>query len=729
MTLSPFERPDHSNQKNGNQAITEADVLITESLAHRQARQPDLAAENQALCTLAQKLSDQPQSLLKTLVEIALTLCRADTAGVSLLETAANSEPIFRWVAIAGVLASLEQSTTPGNFSPCNTTLHSKQPQLYAYPERYFTYLHHPQFPIVEGLLLPLYANDQPLGTLWILSHHETRHFDAEDRRLMNNLAGFTVSALHGIHLRQTAEEALRREQVASEVLQQNQSRFEELIGNVPGIVYRYLPCSDNPHRFTFINFACRDLLELEPETILQDAGSFVELIHPDDLSSFQSSVDHSFANFLPWCWEGRIITPSGQLKWIQGSSQALHTTEGDVWDGLVIDITARKEAELLLQQAKETAETTNRIKDEFLAMLSHELRSPLNPILGWTSLLRTRQFDEQKTQQILEVIERNAKLQAQLIDDLLNISRILQGKLVLNVTQINLAAIVAASLETVSLAAEANGIVLESQLDLEIGRVRGDAARLQQIVWNLLSNAIKFTPSGGQIQVRLQRVDNQAQLQVQDSGKGISATFLPYVFEYFRQEDSTTTRQFGGLGLGLALVRYLTELHGGTVEVESPGEGLGATFTVRLPLSQVVLPEVNQPSQTVEDDDLNQLKILVVEDEADTRELLVAILREYGANVSATDSASEALHLLPQFSPDLLLCDIGLPIVDGYTLIRQIRQLSPQQGGQIPAIALTAYAGETNQCLAIEAGFQRHIAKPVDHLELVRAIISLQNS
>ncbi|HYX16940.1 MAG TPA: GAF domain-containing protein, partial [Nostoc sp.] len=310
MCLSPNNTP----------AVTEADVLITEALVSRQVREPDLAAENRALHILGQQLIDDPQSTLKTLVEIAIDLCRADTVGVSLLETDPNGESRFRWVAIAGALKFLEQTTTPSNFSPCGTTLQSRQPQLYAHPERYFTYLHHPQFPIVEGLLIPLSVNNQPLGTLWILSHHEARQFDVEDHRLMTSLAGFTASALHSIHqAHQAALEAVRHEQAARAELHHSQTQFEALVANVPGMVFRYLPCTDSLHKFTFVNSGSRELLELEPETILQDANSFVELIYSEDLPSFETSIAHAIENLLPWRWEGRIVTPSGKLKWIQG--------------------------------------------------------------------------------------------------------------------------------------------------------------------------------------------------------------------------------------------------------------------------------------------------------------------------------------------------------------------------------------------------------------------------
>jgi PAS domain S-box-containing protein len=382
-------------------------------------------------------------------------------------------------------------------------------------------------------------------------------------------------------------------------------------------------------------------------------------------------------------------------------------------------------------QDARTQAEATNRIKDEFLAILSHELRSPLNPILGWAKLLRSRQFDPTTRSNALETIERNAKLQAQLIEDLLDVSRILQGKMVLNMTSVNLVSVIESALETVHLAAEAKGIQIQKVINIRDERVVGDANRLQQIVWNLLSNAIKFTPAGGRVEVRLDQVGQDVQIQVSDSGKGITVEFLPHVFEYFRQEDGRTTRQFGGLGLGLAIVRHLTESHGGTVHADSPGEGLGSVFTISLPLAKQTEADTPKSSSLISRTSLAHLRILVVDDEIDMRELAQAILEQCGAEVKVAASAMEALTALAQFKPDVLISDIGMPDVDGYTLMHQVRHLATQRtegrdDGSPIAIALTAYAGELNQQKALAAGFQKHLAKPIDPDELVESIIRL---
>ncbi|AFZ23065.1 PAS domain S-box [Cylindrospermum stagnale PCC 7417] len=379
-----------------------------------------------------------------------------------------------------------------------------------------------------------------------------------------------------------------------------------------------------------------------------------------------------------------------------------------------------------LAQRDRAKAESANRVKDEFLAVLSHELRSPLNPILGWTQMLRGKRLDAAKVDRALETIERNAKLQAQLIEDLLDVSRILQGKMTLNVAPVKLAATIEAALETVRLAASAKSIQIQTTLNPISGTVLGDMNRLQQVIWNLVSNAVKFTPPGGRVKVQLSQVGIYAQIQVKDTGIGISSEFLPHVFEYFRQEDGTTTRKFGGLGLGLAIARHFTELHGGTVQASSQGENLGTTFTVQLPLKLIEQELSFDHSQLESVAHLTGIQILVVDDDADIRELTAFILTQSGAQVTTAATAAQALDRLNQSVPDLLLCDIGMPEMDGYFLIRQIRKWPDELGGNIKAIALTAYAGEINQQQALAAGFQMHISKPVEPDNLVQAIIKL---
>ncbi|MEP0958698.1 ATP-binding protein [Leptolyngbya sp. FACHB-1515] len=429
----------------------------------------------------------------------------------------------------------------------------------------------------------------------------------------------------------------------------------------------------------------------------------------------------------------------NGTLIWVTTRSEVLRDSNGAIVGlrGTVQDITARKQAEEKLfeseerlrsllareQAARESAEAANRVKDEFLAVLSHELRSPLNPILGWSKLLQQGKLDAAKTQTALAAIERNAQLQSQLISDLLDISRILRGKLSLEVRLVDLRAVILAALETVELSAKAKSLRIGTVLPSAVS-VSGDAGRLQQVVWNLLSNAVKFTPPAGQVTVTLTQTKTHAQIQVADTGKGIKREFLPYVFEHFRQEDGTTTRKFGGLGLGLAIARQLVEMHGGQISAESLGEGQGATFTVQIPLAAPLdeSPAPAQPAASAAD--LRGLHILVVDDEPDSREFVAFVLEAAGAIVSSAASGIEALQAIEQSAPDLIISDIGMPDMDGYMLMQQVR--ARQQEHQIPAIALTAYAGEYDQRQAIAAGFQRHLAKPAEPETLVKMIMLL---
>jgi signal transduction histidine kinase len=474
-------------------------------------------------------------------------------------------------------------------------------------------------------------------------------------------------------------------------------------------------------------------LISKNPDGIIViDTGGIVRFINPAALSLFNREEDELLGQVLGFPVVGEDNTEV-DVRTGTGENRVAQMRVVEIeWQGKksylvsLRDVTQQKQVEQERIQLLEKAEAANRIKDEFLAIVSHELRTPLNPILGWSKLLRTRKLNQDKIDQALETIERNASLQAQLIDDLLDVSRILRGKLSLQTLRVDLVRVIKAAIETMRLAAAAKSIEIETQLDSRVGFVAGDPNRLQQVVWNLLSNAVKFTPRGGRITVRLQGIDSQAQIQVSDTGQGISPDFFPYIFDYFRQENSTTTRSVGGLGLGLAIVRHLIELHGGRIEAESEGIGEGATFTVTLPLMSD--SPINTQKSSPEDEglDLSDVTVLLVEDEVDTLDLLTIILESYGARVEGATSANEALAVFSQGQPDVLISDIGMPGMDGYELIRQVRELPPDRGGLVPAIALTAYAGETDLERALSAGFNRHISKPVEPDQIVDAIATL---
>ncbi|MGB3266213.1 MAG: ATP-binding protein, partial [Microcoleus sp.] len=413
----------------------------------------------------------------------------------------------------------------------------------------------------------------------------------------------------------------------------------------------------------------------------------------------------------------------------------------------IVADISDRKQVEAELAQlldreqaARAEAEAINRLKDEFLATLSHELRTPLNVILGWAQRLRGLPYTEDDLASGLEAIERQSRVQVQLVEDLLDVSRIIQGKLALKDGWFAIASAIEIALSSVMFAAQAKSVTVSSELDPTVKLMRGDAQRLQQVLSNLLTNAVKFTPAGGTVKLSLSAVavadspsPNYLQITVSDTGKGISAEFLPYVFDRFRQADGSITRADSGLGLGLAIVRHLVELHGGTVRAESPGKDQGATFTVMLPLKQ----RSSQQRQLREERKAPQirpgmlagLKVLVVDDEPDNREFLIVALEQLGAQATAAASAQEAIELLQQSPPDILVSDIGMPVEDGYSLIRKVRSSESDKIKRLPAVALTAYASEQDRERAIDAGYDEHLAKPIDPARFAAVLAKLTNS
>ena len=439
-----------------------------------------------------------------------------------------------------------------------------------------------------------------------------------------------------------------------------------------------------------------------------------------------------------------RNYTRGGTVLFCEWYNSVLRDDRGRLVSvlSLVLDVTQRAKAEeeraaLLIRErdARQHAEEADRLKDEFLATLSHELRTPLTSILGWASMIRNGEVEGSNATRAIETIERNARSQARLIDDLLDVSRIITGNLRLDLHPLNLAPIVEAAIDALRPTADVKGILIKTEQVSGECLVKGDPNRLRQVIWNLLSNAIKFTQRGGTVMIDLRCANGTARLTVADTGEGISAEFLPYVFDRFRQAEGSISRKQGGLGLGLAVVRHLVELHGGGIGAESAGLGQGSVFTVELPLAE----ERRDPARAEErrreverrrskrgSVRLDDVHVLLVEDDDDSRKLLGTMLKRYGARVTSTKSAAEALSVFSSEIPDLLISDIGMPDEDGYEFIRKLRALPPEKGGQTPAIALTGYASRKDRERALAAGYHQHIAKPIEQTEMITAIAAL---
>ncbi|HET7730140.1 MAG TPA: PAS domain-containing protein [Usitatibacter sp.] len=539
-------------------------------------------------------------------------------------------------------------------------------------------------------------------------------------------------------HVASRCYESIERSRV-ERTLRESEMRFRALADSMPQIVF----AADADGNVDYFNRQWYEYTGLpEGETGFE---SWRHVHTEEGLARVAQAWPEALRTGQPYEIEYPLRRHDGVFRWHLGRALPIRDAGGKVirWFGTNTDIHDRKQIEDALaqalraeQEARGEAELASRMKDEFLATLSHELRTPLNAILGWSHMLRRPTSGAEEVARGAEVIERNARSQAKIIEDLLDMSAIISGKVRLDVTAVDLASIVLAAVETARPAAEAKQITMDVQvLPLEGLQMRGDATRLQQVMWNLLSNALKFTPRGGRIEVKLRSRGGQAEVCVSDSGQGIAPEFLPFVFDRFRQADATITRKAGGLGLGLAIVKQLVELHGGTVTAESGGEGQGATFTFTLPpvafssgspraggRDGEERPEAGQATAR-ERERVAGKRVLVVDDEADARDLVRKILEDCGAVVVTAGSSDEAIGIAQHARFDVLVSDIGMPGEDGYELMRRLRRQTPERNGDIPAIALTAYARPEDRTRSLRAGFQRHIAKPVEPAELISVV------
>jgi len=545
---------------------------------------------------------------------------------------------------------------------------------------------------------------------------------------------GFEVTNL--VVARQQAEdlaEELKAEQTA---LQKSQAYVNRLVeaNNLMGVIL-----GEANGKITEANEAFLRMVGYTREELQNGEINWKTMTPPECVERDNQAVQELISSGSCIAYEKEFICKDGScIPVLIGATPLEDGQRESNWVCYVLDLTETKKVEVLLRKQTEELSRINQVKDEFLATVSHELRTPLNAILGYATILRSRKLDAVKTDRALETIERSAKAQNQLINDLLDVSRIITGKLRLDVRPIVLVSLIESAIDSIRPAAEAKDIRIQSILDPTAGRVSGDADRLQQVFWNLLTNAIKFTPKGGRVHIRLQRVSSHVEITVSDTGQGISPEFLPYVFDRLQQADSTTTRVHGGLGLGLAIVRHLIELHGGSVYADSAGEGLGASFTLKLPiailrsdskLGERVQPSISESTLLIDALKLNNLKVLIVDDEIDAREMLGSLLSTNGVKVQMAASAQDALNILIECNsdqlPNVLISDIGMPEVDGYMFMRQVRALAPEQGGRLPAIALTAYARTEDRIKALSAGFQSHVPKPVEPEEFLAVLAS----
>ncbi len=537
--------------------------------------------------------------------------------------------------------------------------------------------------------------------------------------------------------LRQREGERLQQE------LQASEARFSRLVqSNLIGVIM-----ADRAGNITEANDAFLRMVGYTREDLLSGELHLDEMTPPEYRTLDLQRIEEDKSGVANTPWEKEYIRKDGgRIPVLVGFAPLEDAKDETV--AFVLDLTERKRMEeekaRLLdreQKLRAEAEQANRLKDEFLATASHELRTPLTSIVGWTKMLRMEKFDAATLSRALETIERNADAQTRLVEDLLDISRIITGKLNLNTLPVEMALVANTAVNTVRPAADAKNIVIEMTFDAQAGPVLADASRLQQVIWNLLSNAVKFTPKDGRVQVSVRRVESQVEVSVRDTGEGIEPEFLPYVFDRFRQADGSMTRTHGGLGLGLAIVRHVVEMHGGKVSAHSEGAGRGATFSVRLPLlglySRVENPAISLEQGTGEATEtqpgvnyppnLAGVRVLVVDDDPDTREMLAAFLSRADADVVTASTAAEALREIERRTPDVLVSDIGMPEIDGYELIEKVRALETECGGEmIPALALTAYAKPEDRARALEAGYQVHLSKPVEPAELKRAVANL---
>lgn len=584
--------------------------------------------------------------------------------------------------------------------------------------------------PVRSYLATPVVSGSgQVIGSLFC-GHSRPRMFDERSERIIATVASQAAIAMDNAHLYEAAQHELAERKRAEQALKASGQRLRFMAETMPQKIFT----ADAHGTFDYLNQQWLEFTGLSFEEIRE--GGWKAVLHPADANNCH--WERSVRTGTPFQCEHRLRAADGRYRWHLTRAHPMRNEAGEIlmWTGSNTDIddikrSAEERKQILESEraARMEVERVSAIKDEFLATLSHELRTPLNAILGWANVLQLRRSDPAIVDEGLQAIERNVKVQSQLIEDLLDMNRIKSGKLRLDIGTVNPVTVVRAAIDTVRATAEAKNLHLEVSLDPAVDSITADGGRLQQILWNLLSNAIKFTPEGGDIRVSMSKTDSHVEIRVADTGVGIEAEFLPYVFERFRQADSSTARKFGGLGLGLSIVKHLVQMHGGKISVESAGKGKGSTFVISLPATEAVgneeAPARNGGGRESHRPDLEGIHVMVVDDEPDARLLIQRLLEEYGAKVTTASCGSEALALLQGETPDVLVSDIGMPEMDGYEFLKNVRILDGASG-HVPAVALTAFARPEDRTRALQAGFLVHISKPVEPAELMAVIGSV---
>jgi PAS domain S-box-containing protein len=683
-------------------------VLATEEFLQRPTRAPDYEAESRALAALAQELSNSPTCILQKLVEASLDLCRAHSSGISLLDEQ-DGERIFRWPAIAGVWAPHVGGTTPRDFSPCGVVLDRNSMQLFVRSDRYYSYFGAMTRPAYEALLIPFSVGGEAVGTVWVVSHDESRHFDLEDYRLLSSVGKFASAAfglLASVEGRKQPDAELRqseeRARLALEVAQLGTWSWE--------------PDTDIVHADSRCRTIC-GLLPLAPLTW----SNIAPRIHPEDRARVQAAL---VAALCPegagrYSEEFRFVDDSGAWRWVATNAKTIfasgpHSTRAALMHGTVLDVTLRKQAEEALKES-------DRRKDEFLATLAHELRNPLAPLRNGLHVLRMANITSKTIDQARDVMERQVGHMVRLIDDLLDVTRIRSGKIMLRRERIEIATVIQSAVETSLPLIQAAGHQLAVDMPSESPCVFADEARLTQVFSNLINNAAKFTRRGGHIAVTARQISGKVIVTVKDSGIGIAPQVLPRVFEMFMQADRSGPQARGGLGLGLHIVQRLVAVHGGSVEARSEGLGLGSEFVVTLPAALSLVKPARASLEAKEPARMAPQRVLVVDDSQDVADSTASLLQLMGNDARTAYGGAAALELARLYLPDAILLDIAMPDLDGYESAQRIR--GEPWGANVTLIAMTGYGRPEDHQRSLDAGFDHHIVKPVDPAALERVL------